>query len=250
MAKQKVEQTEMTSAAEIEALDTLLEDLEINEEVEAAGDEEVVLEDLALDGELDEDALRDLNAEIVKEEIYAEQASEVGDVSTEKPAKKAKSFKKSRATGSTPVTRTPRDLASIAPEVFVLEGDVDAMSDDEKEAAKKATMLLTPKQKKIAEKFENLFTALAAGKKPSTYIVQAFKLLDQNGSMGMSDLIALYKTPGSKSDTEGYNHGTAASQAGQIFTLFDAVKIATRTKSTLTLNKGSVVAERLRAVIA
>lgn len=240
------------SAVNVNTLDSLLDDLDldgveaepIEEVIEAAAEDqqEEVIEPSA---ELADDDLRNLEADMTREEVYAEQAPTT-DVDTQAPAeaKKTKRTKKADADASAPKTpaqpRAPRDLASLDEAVFQLEDDV---------AADKAAVMATiPTQKKIAEKFENLFGAISAGRKPSTYITQAFALLETKGAVTTADIVAAYKTPGAKSPTEGYNEGTARSQCGQIMNLFATVKIATRNGQALTLNPKSTLAAKLRKI--
>lgn len=114
------------------------------------------------------------------------------------------------------------------------------MSDDDLATNKQEVIAAKPEQKKIGEKFVNLFVSLNAGKQPSVYITQAFKMLEEKKTFTGAELTAMLKV--------SYDQGTAQSQSGQIMTLFAAVKIATRNKNSLTLNDNSVVAERLRKI--
>ncbi|QIG75703.1 hypothetical protein EVC20_132 [Rhizobium phage RHph_Y2_17_1] len=234
-------------------LENLLDDLELDG---LAGDEisdeiEEVVETSAADGDgatvteedLENVSVDDLEMSLDREEGYAEQTSDT-DVA-EKPAETAAAARSQPATtprapraASTP--RTPRDMASLDAKVFVLEGDATSMSDEDLAANKTAVMGALPSQKKIAEKFENLFAALNAGKQPSVYVVQAFKLLDEKKTLSGTDITAMFKA--------SYKQGTAQSQSGQVMTLFEATKIATRTKNTLVLNENSTVAKRLREI--
>lgn len=251
----KTEQTAKneTSAAEVESIEALLGELDLGDEtVEIEALEEIVEEDLAeleLSEEADDAELRDLELQIEREEVYSEQESDTdadaGAVAIAKEERKKNPIKVKGSGSKAKTTGTPRvarDLNAVAGEFFVLEGDVSAMSDADKDAAKATTMTLVPTQKKIAEKFENLFTSIAAGRQPSVYVVQAFKLLDEKKVVASADIVATFKG--------SYSQGTSMSQAGQIMNLFAAVKIADRTKSSLTLNENSVVAQRIRDVIA
>lgn len=226
-------------------LDSLLDDLDIQD---ASPDsiEEIVeeIEETTAEAsaEVTDEDLEGVNADLEREEVYATQES-TGDVDAGAVEEK-KTEKGKKASGqkrqSTP--RTPRDMNSVAPEFFVLEGDLSKMSDDDKNKAKVDTIAANPTQKKIAEKFENLFTSISAGKAPSRYVVDAFKFLNGKKTMSSSDLIAHYQAA-------GLGTGTARSQSGQIMNLFAAVKIASRSNQTLTLNEKSVVADRLRKIL-
>lgn len=231
-------------------LDALLDDLdiadaspdaieEIIEEIEAAGGGETAVVE-----EISEQDLAAVEAQMEREEVYAEQES-TGETDIDAPekAKAAAPTKGARAgtkRASTP--RAPRDMNTVDPDYFVLVGDVASMSAEDKTNAKATTIAAVPNQKKIAEKFENLFTSVAAGKEPSRYVVDAFKFLNSKGSLTSTELVAHYQAA-------GLNIGTARSQAGQIMVLFDTVKIATRAKQALTLNKDSVIAGRLRSIL-
>jgi len=245
-------------AADIAELDNLLDGLDVSasdasvEELIEAVDEAVGASQPAIDdtlGELvlNDEEIRKVEAAIEREEAYQEQESTV--VASTTPAAPAQTVVKAAKTPRAPSTpRTPRDLKNIDAKHFVLEGAVPS-DPAVLDKAKTDTLGLIPKQKKVAEKFENLFGAIAAGKAPSTFVVIAFNLLEKQGSISSADLVAAYKSPGAKSDTEGYNEGTARSQAGQIMNLFDAVKIATRTKQALARNQNSTVAASLRAIL-
>lgn len=237
---------ELALSAEPDAIEAILDDLDLGDDV---GDQPVIeaveeLDDLILE----DNELRDLELTTERQEAYQDQVSELdadaGNVEKAKVEKKTKGAKTPRAprAASTAAPRTPRiDLSSLDAVNFVLEGDASAMSDEDKDAAKTATLALMPSQKKVAEKFDNVFQQLAAGKLPSVYVVQAFKLLDTKKTMSSSDLTGDFKAR--------YSQGTAMSQAGQIMNLFDTLKIATRSKNVLVLNEESVIAQRLRDAI-
>lgn len=245
-----------TSIDNIEELDGLLSGLDtsvtqsdeqIEEIIETA---EAALGSGIEDLDLSDDELRSVEASFVREEAYNEQESTVDTAAAAPKGKKQKTEKaaKEKKEDGTPAVRVVRDLNSLSPAIFNLEGDVPT-DPAELEAMKKETMALSPSQKKIAEKFENLFVSIANDRLPSTFIVQAFMILDREGSLSSADLVAAYKTKGAKSPSEGYNEGTSRSQAGQIMHLFEVVKIATRAKQNLTLNKKSTVALKLRQLI-
>lgn len=247
------------SATDMSEIDNLLGDLEISgsdddlEELIEAVDQavaDVVVEspeiDTSLDDlTLDESDLRKVEATIERQEAYAEQESAIAAA----PATTQTVVKASKTPRAPATPRVARDLNSVAPEYFLLEVSSVPLNDAELDQVKADTLKLIPVQKKVAEKFENLFTSLASGRAPSTFIVMAFNLLEKTGTMSSTELVAAYKMIGAKSDTEGYNEGTARSQAGQIMNLFDTVKIATRTKQSLELNANSAVAVKLRAIL-
>lgn len=233
--------------------ETIVEDVletitdEIVEEIAAEGSTEVT----AADGALADDLLRDLDIGLEIAEAYAESLPDSADPAGAKakkashkpdlsdPASKAKVVraKKERKDGE---ARTPRDISSVAPEFFALTEPAD---DADLEAIRAATMALKPEQKKIAEKFDNLFTSISVGKAPSTYVMIAFKLLDEKKECTSTDIVAAYKAA-------DLGEGTARSQSGQIMNLFATVGIAQRTNQQLKLRADSKIAERLRALAA
>jgi hypothetical protein len=247
-----------------ESIDDLLEDLDLGiepargEEIETIVASEEVIEDVdtiveevvAADVSGDDDlSIDELEMGIERAQGYQEQdgGEQLAGNATETVASKKANAPKADSTvktvkaprASTP--RQPRDVSAIAAEVFVLEGDASQMSADELESNKKAVIDAAPTQKKIAEKYENLFMSLSVGKQPSTYVVQAFKFLDQKKTLSSTDIVAMLKG--------SYKQGTAQSQAGQIMKLFEATKIATRTKNSLELNDNSVIAGKLRDIL-
>lgn len=259
--------TNVMPADDLAALDAALADFDLDDQVVEEPTEEIVeanasdvleetieedgLADLTLAeidaaaiGELDDETLADLDAKLELQEGYQEQAAEVspedldGALEAGKKPKKAAASKpaKERKAGT---TRVPRDINAVAAEFFVLSGDPASMSAEELETAKADTMALKPTQKKVAEKFENLFTALSVNKSPSRYTSIAFSYLNEKGTMTSTELVGAYKAV-------GLDEGTARSQAGQMMNLFAAVRIADRAVQTLTLRSDSLLAERLR----
>lgn len=251
----------MPNAADLEALDAVLADFDLDDAAEGADAEEMILETTPEDeAELEaaeeaaltspavlaDDDLADLDLALAKTELYEEQQSSTV-ATTELPeptaAKQTKARGAKKASAGTGAARTPRDIAKVGDEFFVLAGDPAAMSEDDLKAARDATMKLRPLQVKVAEKFDNLFTALSVGKAPSVYVMVAFNLLESKGSMTSADVVGAYKA-------SGLGEGTARSQSGQIMNLFATVGIATRSGQTLTLRSDSKIAERLRSLPA
>ncbi|MBX4911449.1 hypothetical protein HJA82_29485 [Rhizobium bangladeshense] len=235
------------------ALDDMLDDLELDglDGGDISDEVEEIIETSAIDEEpatVTEEDLENVDIDALemnldREEGYASQESETDIPQNAAGAvAAARTQPAPRAPRAAGTPRTPRDMASLDAKVFVLEGDAASMSDDDLAANKTAVMGALPTQKKIAEKFENLFAALNAGKQPSVYVKQAFKLLDEKKTLTGTDITTMFKA--------SYKQGTAQSQSGQIMTLFEATKIATRQKNTLTLNENSTVAKRLREIFA
>lgn len=223
-------------ANEMADLEAQLADLDLGEIVEAPEEEAEV--EAAIE-EIEEGDLEDLEADLGRQEAYATQTAE--EIETTDPEAAVKVSKPAKA-GKPRTPGAPRsasrDLATLNADIFVLSGDVAAMDQAAKDAAKTATIAARPTQVKIAEKFDNLFQSICANHKPSTYIMQAFNVLDKAKTMTSTDLVAAFKA--------NMGEGTARSQAGQIMALFAAVKIADRVGQTLTLRDDSNVAEALR----
>lgn len=256
----QVEVTEVVDDTEIAALQTLDELIgdmntdgvnvdEIIAAQEVAEEESSVIEELPIEElpidentELDDAQMAALDADIERQENYQTQVS--ATVATVDPAVVKTSAKKTK-TSKSANTGTPRsrsvDLATLPSELFVLTGDVTTMSAIDIEAEKVATLAARPTQVKIAEKFDNLFTSLNSGHKPSRYTQIAFELLDKNTNVTSSDIIAAYKAA-------GLGQGTAASQSGQMMELFSATGIAKRAGKELTINADSNLAVRIRAL--
>lgn len=198
--------------------------------------------EIAADTELDEDLLADLESTVARAEIYSSQAAgasvaDAADVAAvQKPAKKARKPKDPNAAPA--AARAPRKaLADLDDGVFQLFN-----SETPGPANKQVTLDARPQQVKVAEKFDNLFLAIDAGKAPSRYVVTAFKLLRKTGAMTSADLNAAYIA-------EGLGKGTANSQTGQIMHLFATVGIANRSGQALQLRADSTVATKLDAII-
>lgn len=224
-----------------DAGDAEIEEIIDEEPVEAAALE---LEELDVGAaEPDDEELRALDISLTKDEAYESAESEIEVIAAPLPvsetvAKKAKAPKAAKA-AKTAAPKVERDLKALPAEAFVLTDTPPASLD----ANKDAVMALRPRQKKIAEKFDQTIAALHAGRKPSTYVVDCFKVLAAKKSVSATDLVAALKA-------DGYTDGTARSQVGQIMALFPVLGIAERAGGGLTLNKGSVFAQKLEAVIA
>ncbi len=224
---------ELETVSEVEELEMVPEEVVEEETIEAA----------AADDVLDENTLDELDLEIDKAESYAAQesatvgASADGSIQTEGTVKAKGGAKRT----STP--RVPRDMASVPPEHFVLTGDAAAMSDEDKNSAKTTVMAATPTQKKVAEKFENVFQSMAAGRAPSKYVMTIFGALDTKKELTSAEIIGAFKA-------SGVGEGTARSQSGQIMVLFPVLGIAERDGKNLKLKDDSNIADYLRKHIA
>ena len=121
-----------------------------------------------------------------------------------------------------------KSLNALPASAFVLTNDFDG----DLEANKVAVLGRRPTQKKIGEKFNNLFASIARGANPSVYVTTAFDVLNKTGTMTSIDLVAALRAV-------PLSEGTARSQAAQIMNLFDAVGIAKRDKQTLVRDPNS-----------
>lgn len=237
----------------IEAMDEFsdldsLEDVNAIEEIAAAEEDETDAdaEEVApveASGNYSEDEIDDLELAVDKAAAYeAQESAPIGGGEDGKISSEGTVNTRTRSSSSTPRTstpRAPRDMASVSPECFILNGDASTRSDEDKAAAKTAVMAATPGQKKVAEKFENVFLNMSAGRAPSKYVMTAFAALDKNKTMSSSEVVAAFKT-------SGVGEGTARSQSGQIMVLFAALGIAERDGKTLKMKEDSNVAEYLR----
>lgn len=225
--------TDIELLAESE-VDDVLADFDLGEAgvEEAAAEEETEV--------LADDEMRELELHLERQEAYQAQTA-AAVVTVEKQPAGAAKVKTPRSARGSSVPRAARDLNSVAEEFFVLSGDAKGMDASQLTAAKAATIARKPSQVKIAEKFDNLFTAVAAGKLPSVYTMIGFRLLDTNKKITSGDLIAALKT-----ELTSCGEGTARSQCGQLMNLFAAVGIADRSGNTLELRSDSLLAERIR----
>jgi hypothetical protein len=227
-------------------VDAILDELDLDE-VELG---ESPPEDIT---ELDESDEAAIEAAAAKSEAYEGQESTTVELpeSLEDLAapKEAKTSKKKGTPKKAAAAKEPRvrDLASLAAEHFVLYTDWAGL---DLEANKSVVIANRPDQKKIAEKFDNIFLALAAGKEPSVYTMACFRYLFAHGTATQTDLVAALKASKVKNEKiakggNTYNDGTARSQVGQMMVLFNTLGIATRERQTLTLRSDSLLAEKL-----
>jgi hypothetical protein len=227
-------------------VDAILDELDLDEvEVGESPPEDIT--------ELDESDEAAIEAAAAKSEAYEGQESTTVELpeSLEDLAapKETKTSRKKGTPKKAVAAKEPRvrDLASLAAEHFVLYADWAGL---DLEANKSSVIANRPGQKKIAEKFDNIFLALAAGKAPSVYTMACFRYLQAHGTATQTDLVAALKASKVKNDKiakggDTYNDGTARSQAGQMMVLFDKLGIATRERQTLTLRSDSLLAEKL-----
>lgn len=243
-------------------INSVLDDLDILEEIEevtgdisaAVGEGEIIEEQEAAseddleDLQLLSDVVEDMKREAMRKEAYenqesstpspdmsAVQTTEDGSKVVKKAGGKSKSKTAQPKSPRQSAPRAPRDISSVSDDLFRLD-----VSDNPDRAR---VLAMKPTQKKIAEKFENLFIGLHTGNRISTFTIDAYKLLQQKGSMTSSELVAAYKA-------DGYEDGTARAQCGQIMNLFNTLRIAKRDGNRLDLNKNSFLAQQLDDWIA
>lgn len=233
------------TSAELAALEAALDGLTVEtigeQPIETIEDSGIVMETVETsDGVvMDTDEVRDVEAALARLESYEEEGAgssietEPSTEPTETAAKVAK-VKTPRVAGA---PRAPRDLSALSPEAFVLTTDIPA----DLEKNKADVIAAAPLQKKIAEKFENILTSVAAGKRPSVYTMDCFEVLLDRSTVTSTELVsALLKRP-VRDGSRTYSQGTAASQVGQIMNLFSTLKIAERKGNTLTINPDSTL---------
>lgn len=172
-----------------------------------------------------------------KQKAYKKQDADGTDVTiAAEPAKKARKAKSKDAAPAAAKVKIERSLEALPEETFRL-----VLSDKPTDAVRLATLALRPTAKKIAEKFDNLFVSLAAGKTPSVYVMDAIRLLKAETSFNSTELVAHF--------LKSYQEGTARSQAQQICALFKATKIVVESGKRFELNSDSVIAASLLAKI-
>lgn len=223
------------------------EDIEDVEVIEVIEEIEPVLETQSvLDAEpVEVTELDQLNVELTKSAVYEETVSTADTIDdlTAAPAPKAEKPKKERAPRAAKTVKAApleRDLAALPPEAFVLN-----LGDPASDAHKDAMLAVRAgvHTKKVAEKFDQTIAALHAGRKPSTYVLDAFAALDKEKSRSYAELIQLFV------DMD-YGKGTATAQVGQIMQLFPLLAIADKEGTTLKLRAKSAFAEKLRTLSA
>jgi hypothetical protein len=217
------------AAAESGGIEELLADLDMSD---AGDDTAEVIESLEADESVIVERLEAREAAYEDQVVTTADVPSADAVTAEKPAEK-----KTRKASTTPKEpKAPRDLNSIAPEFFVIADGVTDL-----DANKAHVIGLMPKQKKIAEKFENVFRSVSAGKAPSEFVKITFGALKAAGTATQTDLVAALKAA-------DYSEGTARSQAGQIMALFNIIGVAKRENQTLTFNPDAPMTKRLSAV--
>jgi hypothetical protein len=231
-----------TSLAEIESVEALLGDLELGGDVVETGGELNAHDESVVEGTMAVLEAYDDQPVVETAPIAPEVTEPTPAVPAAKTARKARTPKVAKPAKA----KVERDLSALPLATFGL-----TVGSLVSEADRDAVIGLRPKQKKIGEKFDNLFQSIAAGKKPSVYTMACFSVLYAKETVTSAELVAalqLATASTGKSKGAAYNIGTARSQAGQMMELFDVVGIATRTKQTIVFNKDSALAAKLLAL--
>lgn len=233
---------EINAPLSLDELDLALADLDLGED----SGETVVIEEIEETQEITADDERAIEALNVKSEVY--EAVEPTEI-TENPGKKPR-----KARAGEKAAKAPKEPKAASEKKPKIERDLNALPADlfqlstalENDAA--TVIALRPPQKKIAEKFDNVFQALAAGRAPSVYVMDCFNALDAapGKSLTSKELIGILTS--TRTSKRTYSQGTASSQVGQIMVLFPVLGVAGRTGNALSLNEFSKIAERLRAL--
>lgn len=210
----------------IEGLDEVLAD-ESAATVEAAPADEG-------EAEVDFGALeQELAAQAAREEVYAEQKSEVGIVT---PATTAP---KSASSGTAPKREVRFAAGAAGSYVASVAGD----------AALEAAVNALPK--KVKEKAANLIDFIHKGRTLSVFTRVAVDIMKVEGKLSNERLVRAFTTEASKRGvSEGYSIGTARSQAGQQIALFGRLGIAKPSGVVLVPNADSPLWQSLAGVTA
>lgn len=224
----------VTDTSETTSFEAALAEFDANNDDGASEITDLALEDAT------EDELKTVAQTIESEKTYESQPASA-PIATLKKAVTTVTGKKHK-TKTAKTGRITHSLNDIPPIYFVLDKDPKNLSETDLETNKKAVIGLKPLQVKIAEKFENLFTSLAADREPSRYTKMAFSYLYDKGEATSADLVKMYQA-------SGLGEGTARSQCGQIMNLLSTVKIANRSGQKLTLLPTNTITKRLHKLI-
>jgi hypothetical protein len=196
----------------VQELDAMIADagIEAKPEIEASAESDAGGTDEIGDEEL-EGLVSELAVEEAKQELYA---SQDGTVDIQEPTEPAKTGKKAKK-GGTPVPRISR-LANTTAGAYVA-----AKLNDEEIAAKVDGL-----PKKVKEKAANLVDFIQTGKSLSVYTQVAIDMLRDRGVITNQTLKDALMGGSKRGDAStGYSAGTAASQAGQMMSLFGKLGI-------------------------
>lgn len=233
--------SDLDAASEIESVDALLGELDLSDVESDASLMSAIEGDVLVEKPLSPSEVDAITVAIATAESYEDQSVTTTEVEAPAADTETDAVTKTKRVKKAKVASEPRpkSLDELPDAVFAIDPTVAI--------AKADVIALRPSQKKVAEKFDNLFMSIAAGKKPSVYVMACFAVLDSKKTVTQGDLVGALQLVASKKG-DGYTIGTARSQAGQIMHLFNAVGIAARAGQTLTMNINSAIAEKLRAM--
>ena len=191
-----------------------VEEIVEDEVVEEAS--ELELDEIEVGAAADDEELRALEISLTKSEAYETAESEIEVMASEevlgagaetKAAKPKVVRAKSTKSVKPAAPKVERDLKALPDSAFQLALTSDADAD------KTALLAARPTQKKIAEKFDQTIAALHAGRLPSTYVVDCFKIMKAKSSVTATDLVAALKADGYSHDQAGLDLRSEARSA-------------------------------------
>jgi hypothetical protein len=238
----------MSAIEEALAADAI-EEAEVMDEAEVSNEE--ISEEEISEEEISEEVLEDAAAEIANDEAkasaYADQEASADMVEpSAEVAKTAKGTKEKKERPPHP-TFTTKSGALVhrlgGPDNIVLESaDADLSAEDLQSKVTDFLSVVDGTAKKVQEKVINILASAAKGVKLSDFTKTALKLLLEKGSASSKEIYEAMIAA-------EWRVGTARSQSQQMMQLLPLVKIATRTKDTLTVNPDSVLAEHFKTTL-
>lgn len=234
-ARNKAEEAKATDneAAELAAIEAALN---------GDGDAEITIDDSKFE-EVDEQELTAaIAADEAKEAAYEEQTSEIEVADAEEVEDAAKSAKKGGGTAKGSVSSKSANVADFQDAVLKILGEGAAFDTEDGELTddELRNMMSAITQKKVREKVVNMLQSVMSGSSLSTYSKIAVDLmvkahLDGDKPVTLADIKKAY-------EAKGYKSGTVNAQAGQMMSLFPALKMATRSeRGVLAPNPNSVL---------
>ena len=186
-----------------------------------------------------DDVAAELESEEAKQKAYASQEPEAPADPAAIPTTPAQPRSKRVITTGLKTSEAIMVTLGATPESYFA---LDA-NDGTDETSLKATMTsvlaaVDKLDKKSREKAIGVFTALKAGKLPSTYIMQTIEALRDSGPMTLKALTGFFLE-------KNYKPGTASRQAQQMFAVLPLLKIAKRGSergAAMSLNSDSTLA--------
>lgn len=222
-----------TEAAELAAIEAALN---------GDGDAEVTIDDSKFEEVDDKELEAAIAADEAKKAAYEEQTSEIEVADAEEIEDAGKQAKKggSKAKGS--VSSKSANMEDFQNSVLSILGEGAAFDTEDGELTDDQVkdMMATITQKKVREKVVNMLQSVMTGSSLSTYSKIAVDLmvkahLDGDKPVTLTEIKRAY-------EEKGYKSGTVNAQAGQMMSLFPALKMASRTeRGVLAPNPNSVL---------